>query len=226
MCPEIAGAAFVDQHRPARAVTADLAPLCWEDLEAHERSLVCGLIFGPSVLGAEAAASQGETQRAFRAILFTDMVGSTEMTARLGDARAVEVVRTHDALIRRALRAWDGREIKHTGDGFMASFPAVDAALACAAAIQRTIARHNRRAAEPIRVRIGLHAGEVILDGPDLFGRAVQLAARLCREAGADRILVSDTVRLACPAGSFIDAGRRALKGFAAPVQTFALEWR
>jgi class 3 adenylate cyclase len=223
MCSGITGGGFVDHQAPARLMIADVAPAGWQDLEAHERFAVCGLIFGPSVPAADALVPQPEARAAFRAILFTDMVDSTEMTGRLGDAGAVEVVRAHDALIRRALRVWGGREVKHTGDGFMASFPAVDAALACAAAIQRALARHNRRAAEPIHVRIGLHAGDVILDGPDLFGSAVQLAARLCRAAGADCILVSDAVRLACGTAAFTDLGPRAFKGFLRPTRVFAL---
>ncbi len=226
MAPELtSSAAAMDQQGLAQFMAADIAPLRWEALEAHEQFAVRRLIFPTGSARADPPTAQAEVALAFRAILFTDMVGSTEMTARLGDARAVKVLRAHDALIRRALEAWGGREVKHTGDGFMASFSSVVPALACAAAIQRGLALHNRRAVEPIHVRVGLHAGEAVEDGQDLFGSAVQLAARLCADADPDHILVSDAVRQACRTAAFTDAGRRTFKGFARPVQAFAHEW-
>ena len=121
-----------------------------------------------------------------RAVMFTDIVGSTEMTARLGDAAALELVRVHDALVRRGLQAYGGREVKHTGDGIMAAFDKVANAVSAAADIQRRFAAYNSEASESLRVRIGIHAGEPVEENNDLFGTTVQLAYRLCSEAEAN----------------------------------------
>ena len=161
---------------------------------------------------------------AFRAIMFTDMVGSTEITARLGDTMAVELLRAHDAIIRRSLEHHGGAEVKHLGDGIMASFDDVPASVACALAIQQEFAAYNQKSGNPIRVRIGIHAGEPVADSNDLFGSAVQMAARICDAAAADAILVSSEVRDACGEAElqFAPAGSQRLKGFADPVELFS----
>ena len=160
--------------------------------------------------------------------MFTDIVGSTEMTARLGDAAALELVRAHDALVRRGLEAYGGREVKHTGDGIMASFDKAMNAVRAAADIQRRFAAYNAEASESLSVRIGIHAGEPVEDHNDLFGATVQLAARLCSEAEADDIVVSGLVRGLCKEDveRFVALGDRRLKGFAQEVQVFRFEWR
>ena len=164
---------------------------------------------------------------AFRAIMFTDMVGSTEMTARLGDTMALEVLRAHDAIIRRALEPHGGSEVKHLGDGIMASFDDVPASLACAVKIQGGLASYNERSATPIRVRIGIHAGEPVEESNDLFGSSVQMAARICDMAQADAILVSQEVKDACTDVElrFEPSSSETLKGFSAPVQLFSLAY-
>ncbi|HEX6143474.1 MAG TPA: nickel-binding protein [Geminicoccaceae bacterium] len=168
-----------------------------------------------------------EVDGGFRAIMFTDIVGSTEMTVRLGDRRAVELVRAHDALVRRALAQCGGREVKHTGDGIMAAFDDVDAALEAAEQIQRSFERYNRSSDEPIRVRIGLHAGEPVADSNDLFGSTVQLAARLCAAAEAGGIMVSGVVAAAARRRRrILEVGEQLLKGFSEPVRLFQVEWR
>jgi class 3 adenylate cyclase len=163
-----------------------------------------------------------------RAVMFTDIVGSTEMTARLGDRAALELVRSHDALVRRALEAFGGREVKHTGDGIMASFDKTPNAVRAAAEIQRRISAFNADAPESLSVRIGIHAGEPVTDQNDLFGATVQLASRLCSEAEADGIAVSGLVRELCKeeAARFTPRGERRLKGFAEKIQVFRFEWR
>jgi class 3 adenylate cyclase len=161
-----------------------------------------------------------------RAILFTDIVGSTEMTARLGDRRATELIRAHDSIVHRCLAACAGREVKHTGDGIMASLPDSARGIDCAIRIQREFQRYNREGREPIHVRIGLDSGEPVEDSNDLFGTTVQLAARLCAEAAADQILVSDTVRREHGSGALFKAAeQRQLKGFAAPVGVVECVW-
>ena len=172
------------------------------------------------------ASGQGEVDGAFRAIMFTDIVGSTEMTVRLGDTMAVELVRAHDALVRRALAQWGGREVKHTGDGIMAAFDEIDAALQAARQIQRTVARYNGSCDEPIRLRIGLHAGEPVADSNDLFGTTVQLAARMCNAAEAGQIMVSEVIAAAHQPPGVVDAGEHSLKGFKEPVRLFRVAWQ
>jgi class 3 adenylate cyclase len=163
-----------------------------------------------------------------RAVMFTDIVGSTEMTARLGDSAALELARTHDALVRRGLEAHGGREIKHTGDGIMASFDKALNSVRAAADIQRRFAAYNLDASETLSVRIGIDAGEPVEDHNDLFGATVQLAARLCSEAEANGIIVSGFARKLCEedAERFVPLGERRFKGFADKAQVFRFEWR
>ena len=165
-------------------------------------------------------------------IMFTDMEGSTSLTQRLGDARAQEVLRTHNTVVRDALKAHSGSETKHTGDGIMATFPAASKALEAAVAIQRGFAERNESAETPIRVRIGLNAGEPVAeDDPDgrrdLFGTAVQLAARICAHAEPGQILASNVVReLSAGKGvMFSDRGEVTLRGFEEPVRLYEVRW-
>jgi len=160
---------------------------------------------------------------AFRAIMFTDMVGSTEMTAQLGDTMAVELLKAHDAIIRRALERHGGCEVKHLGDGIMASFVDVPASVECAMKIQGEFASYSEASETPIRVRIGIHAGEPVEESGDLFGSAVQTAARICDVAQANGILVSREVRDTCAGAglNFELSGSATLKGFSMPVQLF-----
>lgn len=161
---------------------------------------------------------------AFRAIMFTDMVGSTEMTAQLGDTMAVELLRAHDAIIRRSLEQHGGSEVKHLGDGIMASFDDIAASVGSAIKIQQEFASYNEIGKTPIRVRIGIHAGEPVEEGEDLFGSAVQMAARICDIAPADAILVSREVTDACIGAHlrFEPTSAESLKGFSEPVQLFS----
>jgi class 3 adenylate cyclase len=161
---------------------------------------------------------------AFRAIMFTDMVGSTEMTAQLGDTKAVELLKAHDAIIRRSLERHGGTEVKHLGDGIMASFSDVPASVACALKIQEAFASFNEHSEKPIHVRIGIHSGQPIEESNDLFGSVVQKASRICNVAQANAILVSSEVREACSGVDleFELSGTETLKGFSEPVQLFS----
>jgi class 3 adenylate cyclase len=131
-----------------------------------------------------------------RAIVFTDLAGSVEQTSRLGDDGHLEVLRVHNKIVRDALADNGGREVKHTGDGIMAAFSSVASAVAFAIAAQRAFRDHNRSSAVPVDVKIGISAGEPVTDdSDDLFGAAVQLAARLCGSASAGEIVASVAVR-------------------------------
>jgi class 3 adenylate cyclase len=177
---------------------------------------------------AEAGAEPFEPS-AFRTILFTDMEGSTSLTQQLGDAKAQDVLRTHNTILRDALKAHSGSETKHTGDGIMASFASASRALQCAIAMQRAFAQHNESNPDvPIRVRIGLNAGEPVAEDADLFGTAVQLAARICAHAEPGHILVPIVVRELAAGKKFLfaDLGDVALRGFEDPVRLFELRWQ
>ena len=162
---------------------------------------------------------------AFRTILFTDLVGSTALTQRLGDEAAMTLLRRHDDAVRVALSEWEGREIKHTGDGIMASFTSASRAVGCALAIQQRLAASDEPDADAaIQVRIGISAGEPLSEKGDLFGTAVQLAARLCASAEPGGILVSHAVRELCAGKNLeFDAARDLeLRGFAEAVRAYA----
>jgi class 3 adenylate cyclase len=161
-------------------------------------------------------------------ILFTDIVGSTALTQRFGDVKAQELLRIHNSIVRDALKDHGGFEIKHTGDGIMASFSSAAQALESAIAMQRACARHNESAKEPLQMRIGLNAGEPIAENQDLFGSSVQLAARVCAQAGAGQILVSDVLRQLSAGKGFMFAyqGYVALRGFEEPLRLNELLWK
>jgi class 3 adenylate cyclase len=170
--------------------------------------------------------SEPEMDAGRRAILFTDIVGSTEMTARLGDRMGAELVRAHDSIVRRSLEQFGGRQVKHTGDGIMASFSLTPAAVDCARDIQRAFSGYNAANTEPIHVRIGIDSGDPVEDSNDLFGATVQLASRLCAAAAADHILASEAVMKECGGGSaFVDRGAKRLKGFSSPVVAYECVW-
>jgi len=162
-----------------------------------------------------------------RTVLFTDIVNSTSLTQKLGDEMAMEFLRVHDRIVREALAAAKGREVKHTGDGIMASFVSAAAAVRCAMQIQRELARRQRQEQDHhIKVRIGGAAGEPVEQNNDIFGTTVQLAARLCSHAQPDQILVSTAVAELCIGKglAFRPLGEVALKGFDRPVQVHAVE--
>jgi class 3 adenylate cyclase len=161
-----------------------------------------------------------------RTILFTDLVSSTAITTRFGDDAGQDLVHTHNAIVRDALRAYEGNEVKHTGDGIMASFASASLAAECAIHIQRAVAAHNSDGGS-VGVRIGINAGEPIADEDDLFGAAVQLARRVCDAAAPHEILATNVVRELCLGKGlmFEPRGASDLKGFDEPVALFAVPW-
>jgi class 3 adenylate cyclase len=191
-----------------------------------------GFLGGGEVNAAGAALIPGGAADArdpgIRTVLFTDIVGSTTLTQRLGDELAMEFLRVHDTIVRDAVAASHGREIKHTGDGIMASFVSAAGAVRCASQIQRELARREQEDEEhQIKVRIGGAAGEPVEHHTDLFGSTVQLAARLCSHAEPEQILVSNVVAELCIGKglTFRALGDVSLKGFEHPVRVHAVEW-
>ncbi len=158
-------------------------------------------------------------------VLFTDLVGHTDMMSRLGDEAGRDVLREHERITREVLKANGGTEVKTMGDGFMASFGSVTKAVECAIALQRAFAE---REGEPLNVRVGLNAGEPIEEDGDLFGATVILASRIAAKAGGGEILVADTVRGLCSGKGFLfsDRGEFVAKGFEEPVRVYEVGWR
>jgi len=163
------------------------------------------------------------------AILFSDIEDSTLITERLGDERWLEVLRAHNAIFREQIARHGGYEVKSQGDGFMLAFPDPGAALDCAIAVQRDFGdRGEATGDEVLRVRMGLHTGEVIAEEGDFFGKNVILAARIAAQAAGGEILVSEKLRDAVGAADGIgfDDGRELeLKGLAGSHRVYRAEW-
>jgi len=174
----------------------------------------------PSVSPAE----QKREASDLRTVLFTDLVGHTEMMSRLGDEAGRAVLREHERITREVLKANGGTEVKTMGDGFMASFGSVTKAVECAVALQRAFAD---REGEPLNVRVGLNAGEPIEEDGDLFGATVILASRIAAKAEGGEILVADTVRGLCSGKGFLfaDRGEFVAKGFEEPLRLYEVKW-
>ncbi len=166
---------------------------------------------------------------AMRAIVFTDICGSVAETQELGDDGHMRLLGEHNEIVRAELDPHDGREVKHTGDGIMAAFTSVTAAVAFGIAVQRALVRRNEHATTALHVSIGISAGEPVTDeNDDLFGAAVQLAARLCAAASPGDVTVSIAVRELCIGKPFRfeDRGRVTLKGLPEPAQIYSVLWR
>jgi class 3 adenylate cyclase len=173
-------------------------------------------------------ASKDDRDPGIRTILFTDIVESTAMTRRMGDEAAMELLGVHDKIVRDALADLGGREVKHLGDGIMASFVSAASAVKCASRVQREVAKHGREKQDrPFKVRAGVAAGEPVEHHNDLFGCTVQLAARLCSHAQPEQILVSNVVAELCEGKMlpFQELGELELKGFDQPVRAHAVNW-
>ena len=194
---------------------------------------VADLFLGGSEVNSSGAvllpgAAADERDPGIRTILFTDIVGSTSLTQRIGDEAAMELLHAHDSIVRGALADLGGREIKHMGDGIMASFVSAAAAVKCATRVQREIAKHGQENQDrAVKVRVGVAAGEPVEHHNDLFGCTVQLAARLCSQAQPEQILVSNVVAELCEGKllPFQELGDVPLKGFDHPVRVHVVNW-
>jgi class 3 adenylate cyclase len=160
------------------------------------------------------------------AILFTDVVGSTELLDRLGDVAAHDLRRRHFALLRQLVAQHQGREVKSLGDGLMVAFPDAATAAACALAMQRAVAASDHA----LELRVGIAAGDAVLEDGDYFGRPVIVARRLCDAARGGEVVVPD----AGPGLPVVDGlahevqslGRLSLKGLREPVSAMMLRPR
>jgi len=192
-----------------------------ENVEAIISEIESFLGQGPAI------ALQHARQSAFRTILFTDVVSSTPLLAQLRDAKMREVMRDHDEVLAAAVTGHGGRVIKTIGDAFMAEFAVPSAGIEAAIAAQRGIRERFAESDVPIRIRIGINAGEPIEEDGDLHGPSVVVAKRLESAAGDSGILVSDVVKQMVTGKDFDfeDRGPVQLKGFEEPVHAWAVRW-
>ncbi len=161
-------------------------------------------------------------------VLFTDLVGSTELAAALTPEGADELRRAHFSDLRRAIAGAGATEVKNLGDGLMVTVPSASAALACAIAMQQAVHRDNRRHARDLGLRVGLSGGDVTKEDGDYFGDPVVEAARLCARAGSGQILTADVVRIMAgrrAAQTFHPLGPFALKGLPQEIEVFEVAW-
>lgn len=161
-------------------------------------------------------------------VLFTDVVDSTAVASALTLEAGGELRRNHFSLLRQAIAASGGTEVKNLGDGLMVVFPIASAALSCAVGMQQGVDRDNVKAERPLGLRIGLSAGEVIREADDFFGDPVIEAARLCAQAHGGQILASDLVRAMAGRRSphaFSPLGEIDLKGLPDPIETLEIGW-
>ena len=172
--------------------------------------------------------AQSRMDSAFRTIMCTDLKESTAMTVRLGDAKAMHLLHVHNALTRNALRDYEGREVRHTGDGTISSFTSATKAVKCAVTIQKAFSAHNERNPdEAMYLRIGLSAGEPVEEDNSLFGTAVILAVRICAYAQPNQIMAAQLVMDECQGADlpFSDLGEATLKGFDEPIRLCEVKW-
>jgi class 3 adenylate cyclase/tetratricopeptide (TPR) repeat protein len=162
-------------------------------------------------------------------VLFTDVVGSTSMRTGRGDAAAQEIIHAHFDLVRQQIAQHSGQEVKTIGDSFMVAFASARKAVECAVAVQRALEEHNRQHPDQqIQVRIGLNTGEAIREEGDLFGSAVDAAARIMAKAEGGQILLSETVRGVLGRAKdveLVDRGRFRLKGFPERWRLYEVVW-
>jgi class 3 adenylate cyclase len=161
-----------------------------------------------------------EPDRILATVMFTDIVGSTERAANLGDRRWRDLLESHQAAVRRELDRYRGREIKSTGDGILATFDGPARAIRCGASLAKSLESLG------IQIRVGLHTGEVELHGDDVAGIAVHIAARVITHAGPGEVVVSSTVKdLVAGSGiTFSDRGTHTLKGVPDEWRLFTVE--
>jgi class 3 adenylate cyclase len=199
-------AEYFARHVPnaeLRELTTMRGEFTWLDDATHEETMAATSAFVTGLRPRE------ETDRILASVMFTDMVGSTERAAELGDRAWRDLLSAHHAKARAELARYRGREIDTAGDGFLATFDGPARAVRCATSIADAVRELG------IQIRAGVHTGEVEVDGDAVRGIAVHIGARVAALAGPSQVLVSSTVKdLVSGSGlTFEDAGEHELKG-------------
>jgi class 3 adenylate cyclase/pimeloyl-ACP methyl ester carboxylesterase len=212
-----------------RAVAASISDARFIELPGDDYGTTDALNQSSAFLTAHDTATQPvagmEASRTVTTVLVTDLVDHTHMMQRLGDEQGRAVLREHERITRALLRDFRGTEVKTMGDGFIAAFDSVTRAMDCAVALQRALAGHAD--ADILRVRVGLNAGEPIIEDGDMFGATMIMASRICGQAGAGEILIPEPLRhlLAGKRYEYADRGTVRLKGFEEAVRLYRVQW-
>lgn len=217
--------AFVDHHPTTRYVAERIPTARLAIVPGRDRSMLVGESVGPILDEVEAFAAEvrdtapDEPDRVLATVLFTDVVGSTERSAELGDAAWRDLLRAHHTRVRRELARFRGRELDTAGDGFFATFDGPARAIRCACAIRDSVREIG------LEIRAGLHTGECELLDEKVTGIAVALGARVAGRAEPGEVLVTSTVKdLVAGSGlRFQDRGAAALKGIPGEWRLFAV---
>ena len=198
-----------------------------EIIEVHPSYISVHLGDGKATPIGVAVHPVGKIDSAIRTFLFTDIVDSTNLTSKYGDATAISILRTHNQIVRDCLQKNNGKEVKHTGDGIMAVFVSSSKAVRCALEIQSILKEYRTLNPDiPLHIRIGINAGEPVTEGDDFFGAAVQLTKRICDLAEPDVILTSGIIKGLCIGKEFQfqKFGDHSLKGFPSEFEVFKVE--
>lgn len=223
---------FVDDERVVRCLRAGASAYLLKDVSPDALAQAIRMVHrGDPVLHPEAVryvvrrlAGDAGIPEGTVTLLFTDIVDSTATVRELGDETSRALFRQHDRVLRDALKAHRGLEVKHQGDGLMVAFSSSRWALRCAIQMQRAL---SDLGSGGVRVRIGLHTGEVVAEEADYFGEAVCMASRVRDVAAGGEILVSELTRALAGTryASFTDRGEHELKGIPGPHRLYAVEW-
>jgi class 3 adenylate cyclase len=209
-----------DRHR-----AHDHRHLGWDDDAPTDPLPRRDLEVGP----AELASIADTTPEGTVTILFSDIEGFTEINERLGDGPARDILLEHNRIVRSHIERCGGHEVKFQGDGFMVAFAGAGKALGCAVDLQQALDEWSSSgAAEPLRVRIGLHTGEVVREDQDFLGRTVNIASRIADQAKGGEVLVSSLLKeLATGTGFRFGEPREAvLKGLTGTFTLYPVVWR
>jgi class 3 adenylate cyclase len=215
--PSQPGPAYYIAERIRGASVVELPPFdghyTWVDDDSHQATMEATREFVSRLI------DRGEAERVLATVLFTDIVGSTELASRLGDSRWRALLERHHAAVRRQLARFQGRELDTAGDGFFAAFDGPARAVRAATAIV-----HSLRALD-LEIRAGVHTGECEVSNGKIVGVAVSIGARIASLADPGEVLVSSTVKdLVAGSGlRFEDRGEQVLKGISEPWRVFAV---
>lgn len=210
-----------DMHKEAHG----LIPNQIIEVDASTVAQFLGRITDP-----ETPEDQPIQESAFRAIMFVDMVSSTDITRALGDQKALDLVHRYREIVRQALMKYGGREVDRAGDGFLTSFESAYSAVKCSIAIQRELFKDNADRGDDVslQARVGIGAGEPIIDGDALFGSTINQTSRICDCGEPGQIVAAKVVRELCMGKNvtFTSIGPKTLKGFNNATDLELVEWR